>query len=295
MSGLFFFSLFYFSTNAKFVSPFAAGLFYEEKISPENLREKYKNGEIKILIVPGHDNKSYGAQYRGVTESSLNTELGIYLYDYFRNDKKFTIFITNKNTGEINDWLLSYVSEQNSAIENFKTSLKNIFASAIREGKVKKETKVFHNPAADNTSKILYGINKWANENKIDLVLHIHFNDYPGRKYDMPGKYQGFSIYVPESQLPNHRASKEIAESVRNYLLAIEPASNYPKEKEMVIPDQELIAIGSNGSREGASILIEYSYIYEPRIYNKDTRSQTLRQMAIQTFWGVKNYFEKPL
>jgi len=30
----------------------------------------------------------------------------------------------------------------------------------------------------------LYGFNKWADENKVDAMVHIHFNDYPGERLD---------------------------------------------------------------------------------------------------------------
>ena len=132
-----------------------------------------------------------------------------------------------------------------------------------------------------------------TNENNIDIVLHIHFNDYPGRKYDLPGKYSGFSIYIPEAQLPNYRISQGIAESIRKELEKIQSASNFPKEKETVVEDQQLIAVGSNASRDGASVLVEYGYIYEDKIYDKKTREQILVDMAYQTYLGVKNYFEQ--
>ena len=164
----------------------------------------------------------------------------------------------------------------------------------MRSGNFVKQNKVRHNPAADNASQALYGVNKWANDNNIDIVLHLHLNDYPQRKYDMPGKYKGFSIYVPDRQFPNGEASIEIAKSIKEELAKIAPASNFPKEKEIIIEDQQLIAIGSNASRKGVSILLEYGYIYEPQFYDKEIRSFALREMAEATARGLKDFFDPP-
>src|SRR3989344_6599973 len=77
---------------------YLAGVFFGKEVRAEELLQKYKNGGVKILIVPGHDKENYGTQYRGVTESSLNAELGNYLFNSLRNDGKFSVFITNKST-----------------------------------------------------------------------------------------------------------------------------------------------------------------------------------------------------
>ena len=126
----------------------------------------------------------------------------------------------------------------------------------------------------------------------MDIVLHLHFNDYPGRAYDLPGKYSGFAIYIPDDQLPNYRASSEIAQSIRQELKKNQTESNFLKEKDIIIEDQQLIAVGSNASRDGVSILLEYGYIYEPEFANKAERTRALQQLAKQTYAGVKNFFE---
>lgn len=272
---------------------YLAGVFFGNEVRAKDLIQKYKNGSIKILIVPGHDKENYGTQYRGVTEAGLNAELGHYIFDSLRKDGKFAVFVTNKPTGEYNDWILDYVKNQNTAIVAFKEKVKAVFKNAVKIGAVKKETKVFHNPAADNTSQILYGINKWANDNDIDIVIHIHLNDYPGRKYDMPGKYTGFAIYVPDGQFPNGKASTEVARHIRDELEKIADGSNFPKEKDVIIEDQQLIAVGSNASREGVSILIEYGYIYESKFLNKELRPFVLRELAEATQRGLNNFFRQ--
>lgn len=273
---------------------YVASLVFPEKISPDILQNKYKLGDIKVLIVPGHDKNSYGSQYRGVTEESLNAKLGFHLYNYFFSDSKFSPFLTRTYEGDYYEWFKSYTEGEKIEIKSWRDKLKSAMKSFLQTGAVTKNTKVYHNPAADNTSLNLYAVNKWANENDIDMVLHLHFNDYPGRPYDLPGKYTGFSVYIPESQLPNHRVSQEIGESIKKQLSTMWGASNFSKEKDTLIEDQQLIAVGSNASRDGASILIEYGYIYEDKIYDKKLREQTLVDMAYQTYLGVKNYFSAP-
>jgi len=272
-------------------SVFSSALF-QEKVTPQMLKEKYARGTIQILVVPGHDNESYGAEFRGLTEARVNAELGKYLYEFLRSDEKFIPFLTrNGATGELNDWFLDYLKKERAQISNFRKKVKSITKNALQSGEIVRNIKVYHNPAADNTSLNLYGINKWANENNIDIVVHIHFNDYPGRVYNKPGEYSGFAIYVPERQLPNSRASIAIAQSVKETLVKFFKTSDFPKEQETIIQDQQLIAVGANASREGASFLMEYGYIYEPQIHDAKIRSVILKELAYQTYRGIKNYF----
>ena len=56
---------------------------------------------------------------------------------------------------------------------------------------------VRHNSASKEASVRLYGITKWANENKIDLMMHIHFNDDANHSKNIAGKYSGFALYIP--------------------------------------------------------------------------------------------------
>lgn len=272
---------------------YIAGLVFPEKVTSEILQQKYKNGSIKILIVPGHDKESYGSQYRGITEESLNAKLGFHLYNYFFSDPKFSPFTTRGHEGNYYDWFKNYTEGKKTEIKSWKNQLKSVMKSLLHTGAITKNIKILHNPAADNTSFNLYAVNKWANENDIDIVLHLHFNDYSGRIYDLPGKYNGFAIYIPEKQLPNYKVSQEIGESIKKQLSTMWNPSNFGKEKDTLIEDQELIAVGSNASRDGASILVEYGYIYEDRIYDKTKRDQTLVDLAYQTYLGTKNYFEK--
>ena len=64
----------------------------------------------------------------------------------------------------------------------------------VESRQVERVVHTIRNIAPDEMGVRLYGINKWANENDIDIVIHVHFNDYPGRPRTGSGKYSGFSI-----------------------------------------------------------------------------------------------------
>lgn len=77
----------------------------------------------------------------------------------------------------------------------------------------------------------LYGVNKWSNENEMDIVIHVHFNDYPGRYSDGVGKYSGLTIYIPDKQYSNSKVSRSIAESVSEFLGKYSAYSDLKYEK----------------------------------------------------------------
>lgn len=271
-----------------------AGPFFAEKISPEDIKRNYQNGKVKILIVPGHDNDSYGARYKAIKEATLNAELGNNLFDYLKNEEKFETLITRNRSGGYQDWFWNYLEGNEGAIREFRRKSREIMAKAVSGGNVTESNTVYHNEAADLDSLKLYAVNKWANENNIDIVFHIHFNDYPGRNINRKGEYSGFSVYIPERQLPNHRSSSELARSLKFQLEKYFSKSDLPQEKESdaLIEDQELIAVGSNASRDGASVLIEYGYIYEAPLEKKEPRAAILKELSFQTYMGVKNFFD---
>jgi N-acetylmuramoyl-L-alanine amidase len=232
-----------------------------------------------------------GAIYRSVREADLNIQLAYELLDFFNQDEKFQPFITRDRAGNYEAWFSEYYEKQQVEVRTFRDYLKKVISFLKREGSFKTERQVYHNPAADNVSLKLYAINKLANDYNLDIVLHIHFNDYPKRSHNIPGEYTGFAIYIPEKQLPNYRTSLALAESIKSRLEKYFIESNFPGEINTIVEDQELIAIGSNASREGASLLVEYGYIYEWQFVNSDPRSAIMKELAAQTYWGIKDYF----
>ena len=286
--------LFVFVTNfiPECVSTHLAALVFPERVTPEKLMQAYERKEsIKVLIVPGHDKDSWGADFNGVREADLNLEIGEHLFQYFNADSRFQTFISRTDTGYTADFR-SYFTEQSSLIREFIVYFKTTFNYASQQGLVEPNTTVYHTIAAKDVVLKLYGINKWANDYDIDIVLHLHFNDYPRRRTDIPGKHIGVSIYIPEKQLPNARASRALVKSVFERLTTYFPPSTLPLEREGIIEDQELIALGAYASLDAASLLIEYGYIYEPQFTHPLTRAPLMRELAFQTYQGIRGYFE---
>ena len=161
----------------------------------------------------------------------------------------------------------------------------------IANGYILEKENVPHNTVSEDVSLKLYGINKWANENKIDAVIHIHFNDYPRKTKWTMGKYKGFAIYMPDGQFLNAKGSVRLAENIFTQLSKKYITSTYKKELSGLISDQKLIALGASGTldKDVRSVLIEYGYIY--RFGNSSMRHKAYKTMAILTANGIKNYF----
>ncbi len=246
--------------------------------------------EIRILVVPGHDKENGGTKFRNIKESSLNAELGEKIYDLLKNEKGFRAYLVRGRNGYFPEFL-SYFNNQKTDIKRFKSAHQKAMNYYAQKGLIKDKEWVVHNSAPLDAASKLYGINKWANENKINAVLHIHFNDYPRKNPQRRGKYSGFSIYVPEKQFSNSKESVALAKSIFDRLRKKFAVSNMPREKMGIIEDQKLIAIGSYNTLDSASLLIEYGYIYERQLDSPPVRELVLQRMAEQTFLGIKNFF----
>jgi len=248
------------------------------------------NEPIKILLVPGHDNEMWGAQYGNIREADMNLVLATRIYNLIKEDKRFKIWITRDSMGYTPEFA-DYFSLHRQDIVSFKKDSKKRLQDEINNGSFIKKTNVRHNLATEDTTIKLYGLNKWANENKIDAVIHIHFNDYPRKDKWTMGRYKGFTIYIPEKQMSNSKESTQLAKDIFSELLKKYTPSNYNKELEGLVPDQNLIALGSYDtlSKNVRSILIEYGYIY--RFGNNIIRHKAYVSMADLTFKGIENYF----
>ena len=181
-----------------------------------------------------------------------------------------------------------YLDSEKGNIEEFQKEKKEIMKELMEEGKVKGNIVVYHNFARPEVVDILYGINKFANDNDFDITLHIHFNDYPGR-IGSHGKYSGFSIYVPEKQYSNAEASYDFAKKVSRHLSNIFAVSDMPKE-DMITQDQELIAVGSYNTVDSVVALVEYGYIYESQFTDQKVKDVILKELAQQTYFGIMDY-----
>lgn len=247
---------------------------------------------IKILLVPGHNNEIWGAQYGNIKEADMNLVLATQIYNIIRKDKRFEVYITRDNNGFTKEFA-DYFSKNKTDIISFKNNAKEETQIKIDNGTFLNKSGVVHNVVNEQTAIELYGINKWANENKIEAVINIHFNDYPRITKWTIGEYKGFAIYMPDRQMANGLESFKLAKSIFLQLSKKYITSTYIKEKDGLIPDQKLIALGANNTLIPSvdSVLIEYGYIYQKIFRNSITRHQAYKDMAILTAKGIVNYF----
>jgi N-acetylmuramoyl-L-alanine amidase len=264
---------------------------FNEPVTAESLRASYAARRFRILLVPGHDNDYRGAEFGNLREADLTLKLAAALKTILDRDDRFEVISARDlATGEYDPLIADYLNHQADEITSFRLRLRQQFLSVVSAANV--PPPVHHNFAPEEVANRLYGLNKWANENKIDLTLHLHFNDDTEHRPGQAGEHSGFVIYVPEDQYANAPASLALAQTLFKNLGAVMPVSDLKGEAGGLVPDRELIAVGANGSREGAALLVEYGYIYEPLWRSPDLRPFFLPELAWQTYRGLKTFFE---
>lgn len=274
-----------------------AGVFFAESTTPEALKTTYARAfqggdKVRVLIVPGHDDESWGTEFRGVREADLTALLGEELTRFLSSTAAYQPLLVRGRRGYAAGFK-EYLEKERNNVRAFVAERKKTMGELVRQGSVEKRTGVVHNKASSEAAEKLYAVNKWANEHDVDIVLHLHFNDYPGRPKGRPGRYDGFSLYIPESQFGNARASRAVAESMFEQFSVFYGASNLPLENGGMVEDQNLIAIGAHNTLDAASILIEYGYIYEERFLDIAVREAALKELAFQTYQGLQRFFRK--
>jgi N-acetylmuramoyl-L-alanine amidase len=249
---------------------------------------------FKILIVPGHEPLYGGTTFRGIWEHEIVVDIADQLAAQLKTNPAFSVMVARTKTA----WhptLAQYFDANWEEIREWRDNNKLETAQKIAAGTFEEEApSVHHNPAPEGPSIRLNGINKWADENDVDLVLHLHINDYPRSRAKEPGKYSGFSIYIPDSQYGNGAASRAVAEKIFTRLAEHYPVSNLKGESSGIVEELKLIAIGRDNSQSAASMLIEYGYIYEPQFTDDTLRAATVTDLAYQTFAGVQDFFNAP-
>lgn len=248
--------------------------------------------KVRILIVPGHEPNYSGAEFNGLKERDMNVELGQNLKELLEDDSHYQVFIT-RDTRDWNPIFSEYYKNHWNEIAEWISASKDDFSRLVSIGlATKKYSTVTHNDAQPNVAVRLYGLTKWANENDIDIIIHIHFNDNRRRDTSKPGEYSGFSMYVPENQYGNSTTTKVIAGDIFKRLAKYNAVSDLPGETIGIIDEPELIAIGSNNTSDAASVLIEYGYIYEPQFQNSQVRAMSIKDLAYQTYLGLQDFFD---
>lgn len=248
---------------------------------------------IKILVVPGHDNKSFGSQYGNTKEADMNLALATRIFDLLKKDKRYEVYITRDKGGytkEFTDFFDTRFSSIETFIESSKQNIASGFAALVARGFVEKANTP-HGATSNSMVTKLYGFNKWANENEMDAVIHIHFNDYKRKNKWAIGDRRGFAIYIPDEQFVNSEDSYELADDIFDELKKKYKTSNYINELGGMVFDQKLIAIGANRTLVSSVrvALIEYGYIYEFR--DTTARRKAYDDMAGLTVDGMERYF----
>ena len=300
ISGIFLITLVTFLYNSKnYIDQYVeqinnySATFFSIGITVKDLIKKYdkpKNQEkIKILIVAGHEPDFGGAEYKNLKERDLNLILSEKIKKILEKNNKFEIIVTR----DINGWnpeLENYINNNKEKIQSWINDAKEKMSNLVDNGKITVvNAKMGHSIAPQNSAIFLYGINKWAGENKVDITIHIHFNDNP--KYKGKPNYEGFSIYVPEKQYSNSTSSKILAKSLMDEISKIQKVSTMPEENNGIIEDQELIALGRYNTSDSLSILTEYAYIYENFMQSTTTRNIFIDESANSTAQAVENFF----
>ncbi len=249
--------------------------------------------KFHILIVPGHEPDYGGTDFKSpygkVYERDFTVELGQDLKQYLDSDVKYQVDITR----DITAWtpaFADYFKNNWDAISAWVTVAKKSPTGSVISTGVAPE---IHNNTPKDVALRLYGITKWSNDNAVNLMVHIHFNNYPNNPPLVAGKYSGFVMYIPSAQYANSSSTLPIAQAVYKRLALYNPKSNLKVESAGIIADPELIAVGSDNTSNAASMLIEYEYIYEPQLVNPATRSLAMKDLAYQTYLGLKDYFDQ--
>jgi hypothetical protein len=262
----------------------------------ETIFEQYASGEkIRVLLVPGHDEDSVGTAFLKLREVDLNRELVSLLVEEFALDDRFEILQAHEGK-EYSSFLQEYFDTYDSEISVWRRSHISNFRKKLESGVAEKIKNPSHGGAKPFVAQRLYGINKWVEENNIDLVIHVHFNDYGSRKKGKSGEFTGFAVYVPDLQFRNGRDTFVIGEGVYKALSQVQVNSNQSQEGKYdgPIPDQDLIALGAFDTLSTPSFLIEYGYIYEPLLHT-GARGELLRGFASATYRGVRHALDNRL
>jgi len=279
-----------------------AAVFFVQSISAAQIQKEYRAPnaskrivapKVRILIVPGHQPDSGGTEFGGVYERDVVVDIADSLAQLLSQNPNYDVMVSRTKTAW-NPILQYYFDTHAAEILEFKESQKRQMAAHVASGRfVVEQDQVVHPTTSSQASLQLFGINKYASENNIEITLHLHINDYDRRS--KVGKYDGFAIYVPDPQYSNAEASKAIGKALAVRINAYHATSTMPKEDEGVVEDRELIATGSNNTADNAALLIEYGYIYEPQFQKASVRAIAVEDYAYETYLGLQDFFKDPV
>lgn len=250
--------------------------------------ESQSEEKFKILIFAGHEPEYGGAEYKGVLERDLNLQLAEELRDILIKNSSFEIVMVR----DIDGWnpvIKNYIDENKEEIRAWLSAKKEEFLLSVEGGKITPvRAEMGHRETPLDAAIFMYGVNKWAGENNVDLSLHIHFNNNP--KYKGKPNYEGFAIYIPERQYQNFSPSRTIAEYLMTEISKTHKVSTMKAESEGIIEDQELIALGCYNTAIAPAVIVEYAYIYEDLMLTQDSRDNFIAQMASSTAQALETF-----
>ena len=278
--------------NAKIAGSSTTTSSYSSKAARAARRKAPSAEKVSILIVPGHEPGMGGTEFGGLYERDIAIDISDSLVDLLKQNPRYDVIVARTKT-EWNPLLQSYFDTHAAEIAAFIESQKQQMAGYIATGRFTLESDQVSHPSA--AALKIYGINKWTSENNVAITLHLHVNDYGGRRSRRSGIYDGFVVYVPDHQYSNGEASKAIGMAIANRLSAYHATSTLSKEDVGVVEDRELIATGSNNTADGAALLIEYGYIYEPQFQKSRVREVAIADYAYATYLGLQDFFNDPV
>ncbi len=270
---------------------------YAQTISIDPVKKYQDGGVVEILIVPGHDNHYSGAVFRGQREADMNLLLAQKIARELSTDPNVFVTVSRDENGFYPP-LARYLDENKDEINKFIIDSKKSTNRFLIKNDIEVDPGITHNDAPGEVAFGLYGINKWIADRSFDLVLHVHFNDDSSHWGDNLGEYGGYTIYVPDKNLPNADKALPLAQSIGREMRKTFYPSDLPLEKNLsdefgLVPDFKLIAVGSNRTLETPSILVEYSYIYEPHMASEFLDVSTT-MMSRATARGIFNMLSGP-
>ena len=267
---------------------------FDKGASAKELRKDYQDGKIKILIAAGHEPGYGGAVYQGVYEREITVDIADELERLLEKNSNYEVVVTRDDNAWNKD-LQKYFNKNEKKIGKFVTAQKKKMEKLLKKGKVEESTGSHGVAAPTDVAMRLYGINKWANENDVDLVVNLHVNDAPDHGPNAPSKHSGYAIYVPDSVYGNSKTSSDLGKSIAKRLSALSDKSTNPVESAGVVPDREFIAVGAFGTLNVPSVLIEYGYITEPRFADVQYRETLTDDLAYQTYLAIQDFFNDPV
>ncbi len=263
---------------------------YLAATNKKNLENEDKR--VRVLIVPGHEPDFGGAEYANLFERDMVVDLANQLQKFIGSNDRYEVFVTRDK----DNWNPKFQNYFDTNWEEIKAWIKGHREETNRLSRLGTyhpvTPSVVHNVAPANIAYRLYGISKWSNENDIDIMIHVHFNDHPGHSMNKQGLYNGFAIYVPEDQYFNSSSTQTLASSIFNRLQKYNAISNFSGEKSGIVETQDLIAVGAYNSLNAPSLLIEYGYIYEPQFNNPVLYDVAIKDLAFQTYLGLQDFFD---